>query len=112
MTRIMLVRKKNGNKTINPAASIMTSIPDDQCVSLGSMSLTWLQVAELGQRPHLQMLQIKSVRLPAGQIPHYVFIDHTHTSKLHQSPKQQGDLRERKDGDHTDESVYKRHVEK
>lgn len=55
---------------------------------------TWFQVAELGQRPHLQMLQVKRIGLPAGQIPHNMFIDHTHTSKLHQCTKQQGNLKE------------------
>lgn len=56
--------------------------------------LTRFQVAELGQRPHLQMLQVKRVSLPAGQIPHNMFIDHAHTSELHQCTKQQRDLRE------------------
>lgn len=56
--------------------------------------LTRFQVAELGERPHLQMLQVKSVRFPAGQIPHDMFIDHAHTSELHQCTKQQWDLKE------------------
>ena len=55
---------------------------------------TRLQVAELGQTSHLQMLQVKSVSLPAGQVPHNVLIDHTHTSELHQCTKQQRYLRE------------------
>lgn len=56
--------------------------------------LTRLQVAELGQRPHLQMIQVEGVGLPAGQIPHDVLIDHTHTAELHQGTEQQGDLTE------------------
>lgn len=57
--------------------------------------LTRFQVAELGERPHLQMLQVKSVSLPASHIPHNMFIDHAHTSELHQCTKQQRDLRKR-----------------
>lgn len=55
--------------------------------------LTGFQVAKLSQRPHLQMLQVKSVRLPPSQIPHHMFIDHTHASELHQRTKQQRHLK-------------------
>lgn len=61
---------------------------------LGETGRTRLQVTELCQRSHLQMLQVKSVSLPAGQIPHNMFIDHAHTSKPHQGTKQQRHLEE------------------
>lgn len=57
--------------------------------------LTWFQVAELGERPHLQMLQVKGVRLPVRQISNHVFIHRADAAELHQRPKQQRDLRER-----------------
>lgn len=56
--------------------------------------LTRLQVAELGQRPHLQVLQVERIRLPAGQIPHNMFVDHTHTPEPHESTKQQRHLKD------------------
>lgn len=56
---------------------------------------TRFQVAELGQRSHIQMLQIEGVSLPASQIPHNVLVYHTHTSQLHQRTEQQGDLTQR-----------------
>lgn len=56
--------------------------------------LTWFQVAELGERPHLQMLQVKGVSLPVCQISNHMFIHHTDAAKLHQRTKQQRDLRE------------------
>lgn len=62
--------------------------------SVCEKSLTRFQVAELGERPHLQMLQVESVSLPAGQIPHNMLINHAHTSELHQCTKQQWDLKE------------------
>lgn len=42
------------------------------------------------------MLQVERLSLPAGQVPHNVLIDHTHTAELHQSTKQQWDLHERR----------------
>lgn len=53
---------------------------------------TRFQVAELGQRPHLQMCQVEGVGLPAGQIPDHMFVHHANTSQLHQCTEQQGDL--------------------
>lgn len=44
------------------------------------MTLTRFQVAKLGQRPHLQMFQLKCVSLPSGHISHNMFVDHAHAS--------------------------------
>lgn len=53
---------------------------------------TWLQVAELGQRAHLQVLEGKGLCFPARQVPRQLLVDHTHTTQLHQGPEQQRDL--------------------
>lgn len=56
---------------------------------------TRFQVAELGERPPLQMLQVKGVGLPACQVPHGVFVDHADAAELHQSAEHERDLTER-----------------
>lgn len=53
---------------------------------------TWLQVAELRQRAHLQVLESKGLCFPARQVPRQLLIDHTHTTQLYQGPEQQRDL--------------------
>lgn len=49
---------------------------------------TWFQVAELGQRAHLQVLKSEGFCFPARQVPHQLFTDHTHTAQVHQGPEQ------------------------
>lgn len=56
------------------------------------MGLTRLQVAELSQRSHLQMLQVERISLSARQIPHHVLVDHADASELHQRSEQQRHL--------------------
>lgn len=58
-------------------------------------SPTRLQVAELGQGPHLQVLQVVRLSLPAAQVPDQLLVDHAHTAQLYQGPEQQRDLGER-----------------
>lgn len=49
---------------------------------------TWFQVAELGQRAHLQVLESKGFCFSARKVSHQLFIDHTHTAQLHEGPEQ------------------------
>lgn len=58
-------------------------------------SLTRFQVAELGQRPHLQVFQVKGVGLPACLVPRGVFVHHAHAAELDQSSEHERDLTER-----------------
>lgn len=53
---------------------------------------TRFQVTELGQGPHLQILQLKGIGLPSGQIPQRLLVDHAHAAQLHQCTEQQGNL--------------------
>ena len=54
--------------------------------------LTWLQVAELCQRAHLEVLQVKGLGLSACKVPHQMPVDHTDAAQTDQGPQQQRHL--------------------
>lgn len=62
-------------------------------------SLTRLQVAELCQRPHVQVLKVKGVGLSAGEVAHGLLVDHAHAAQLHQRTEQQRNLSEGEEKD-------------
>lgn len=61
-------------------------------VNTSTCCLTWLQVGELGQRAHLQVLDVEGVRLTAHQVPDELPADHADTAQLDQGPQQQWHL--------------------
>lgn len=74
--------KENAPLRIHPQDEIV--MPWDIRVAEG---VTWLQVAELSERPHLQVIQLEGVGLSASQRPHHLLIDHAHAAELHQRPE-------------------------
>lgn len=54
--------------------------------------LTWLQVSELGQRAHLQVLNVKGFGLSPRQVPDKLSADHAHAAQVDQGTEKQRHL--------------------
>lgn len=61
-------------------------------ISSSACCLTRLQVGELCQRAHLQVLDVEGVSLTARQVPGELPADHADTAQLDQGPQQQWHL--------------------
>lgn len=54
--------------------------------------LTWLQVSELGQRAHLQVLDVEGFSLSPCQVPDELPADHAHAAQVDQGTEEQRHL--------------------
>ena len=54
--------------------------------------LTWLQVSELGQRAHLQVLNVKGFGLSPRQMPDELPADHAHAAQVDQGTEEERHL--------------------